>query len=72
MNDETSTPSIGEATMDASGTITLLLRATSPGGPTGDALLLIPKGDPRYQATLQHLGGLQPGETKPVPPWPDA
>jgi hypothetical protein len=21
---------------------------------------------------LEHLGGLKPGETKPVPPWPDA
>ena len=26
---------------------------------------------PRYQAVLRHLGGLRPGETKPVPPWDD-
>ncbi|MFI5024566.1 MAG: hypothetical protein ACHQRJ_23300 [Alphaproteobacteria bacterium] len=27
--------------------------------------------DPNYGAVLHHLGGLKPGETKGVPPWPD-
>jgi hypothetical protein len=26
---------------------------------------------PQYASTLRHLGGLRPGESKGVPPWPD-
>ena len=26
-------------------------------------------GDPRYEEIKQHLGGIEPGETKPVRPW---
>ena len=60
---------IGVATMADDGTITLLLRAQSPKGDLGDALLSYPKSDPKYAGILKHLGGLKPGEQKAVPPF---
>ena len=65
------TESIGVARMLPDGTIVLDLRAESPAGARGDGQLRYPKDSPQYQDVLKHLGGLQPGETKPVPPWPD-
>jgi len=62
--------SIGSATMDPDGTIRLQLRATGPGPAVGDAVLTYKKSDARYQEILAHLGGLKPGETKPVRPFP--
>ena len=62
---------IGTATMLADGTITLQLRATDGRGALGDAQLVYPRGHPQYQHVLTHLGGLAPGEHKPVPPWPE-
>lgn len=64
-------PSIGVAQMRDDGTIVLYLRATGPGGVIGTGLLEYPPAHPRYQEVLRHLGGLKPGEVKPVPPWPD-
>jgi hypothetical protein len=37
----------------------------------GDAQLTYAPGHPRYADVLQHLGWLDPGQDKPVPPWPD-
>jgi hypothetical protein len=62
--------SIGVATMDGSGTIVLQLRAND-GGIHGHARLVYPPTHPEYASILGHLGGLRPGESKPVPPWPD-
>ena len=64
--------SIGEATMAPDGTIALQLRAEGPGNLEGDALLTYKPGDPDYAKVLAHLGGLKPGESKPVPPWPES
>jgi hypothetical protein len=61
---------IGTATMQPDGTIVLDLRAEGP-GVQGDARLVYPKGHQQYDEVLKHLGGLTPGESKPVPPWPD-
>ena len=61
-------PSIGQATMEPDGTIILRLRAVSPGA-IGDAMLRYPPNHPKYKSILEHLGGLQPGESKPVPPF---
>ena len=58
-------PSIGRATMEADGTIILRLRAVSPGA-IGDALLRYPPDHAQYQSILNHLGGMTPGESKPV------
>jgi hypothetical protein len=62
-------PSIGEARMLADGTIVLQLRAEGPNA-VGDAQLTYHKADKDYAKILEHLGGLQPGESKPVPPFP--
>lgn len=62
-------PSIGTATMEPDGTIVLQLRAEGPGGSIGDALFRYPPDHPEYRSVLDHLGGLHPGEGKPVPPW---
>jgi len=62
---------IGTATMAPDGTITLWLRADLPGGGHAHGTLVYPPDHPQYQAILDHIGGLKPGETKPVLPWPD-
>jgi hypothetical protein len=63
--------SIGAATMREDGTLVLDLRAVGPRGIVGDARLTYPPSHPEYQEVLHHLGGLRPGERKPVPPWPE-
>jgi hypothetical protein len=62
-------PSIGTATMLNDGTIELRLMARE-GGMTGHATLRYPPAHPEYKNILDHLQGLKPGETKPMPPWP--
>ena len=62
--------SIGTATMADDGTIILDLRAEGQEGTVGDARLVYPPTDTRYSEILSHLGGLRPGETKQVLPWP--
>jgi hypothetical protein len=63
--------SIGVATMQADGTLVLRLRAETEDGATGEGYFTYAPGDTDYASVLQHLGGLAPGESKPVPPWPD-
>ena len=65
------TDSIGSATMKEDGTIVLQLRAEGPNGITGDALLTYPPDHADYRKILDHVGGLEPGQEKPVPPFPD-
>lgn len=62
--------SIGQATMRDDGTIVLYLRAEGPDGITGEGMETYAPSDPDYQEVLKHLGGLSPGQSKPVPPWP--
>ena len=63
--------SIGSAKMKDDGTLVLQLRASDSTGIRGDAQIVYPPSHPQYQAVLKHLGGMKPGEEKPVPPWPD-
>jgi hypothetical protein len=56
--------SIGTALMSADGTITLTL---STPGQQGAAAYH--PGDPQYTRILSHVGGLRPGQKKPVPPF---
>ena len=63
--------SIGSAFLDEEGSIVLDLRATNGRGVVGDARLVYPRSHPKYASILEHLGGLAPGETKQVPPWPE-
>jgi hypothetical protein len=60
--------SIGVASMSDDGTIKLQLRAQSDAG-IGEALLVYPRSHPKYSEILKHLGGIEPGQQKPVPPW---
>jgi hypothetical protein len=56
--------SIGTALMSADGTITLTL--SSPGQ---QGAVAYRPGDPQYARILSHIGGLQPGQKKPFPPF---
>ena len=57
-------PAIGTALMSADGTITLTI--STPGQ---QGALAYRRGDPQYQRMLSHIGGIQPGQKKPVPPF---
>ena len=60
--------SIGVATMTSTRIIILDLRAEIAGG-VGESRLTYTPSDTQYKAILKHLGGLRPGQSKPVPPW---
>ena len=59
--------SVGTATMSADGTITLRVHALWP-QPFAETKLVYAPGDPHYGDIKRHLGGLSPGQSKPVPP----
>jgi hypothetical protein len=59
--------SVGTAQMSATGVITLRLRSLWP-EPKAEAELDYAPDDPQYDEIKHHLGGIAPGETKPVPP----
>lgn len=61
-------PNIGTAKMLQDGTIVLHIRGET-NGMTAEKQYEVKPGDPSYKSTLNHLGGLKPGEVKPVPPW---
>jgi hypothetical protein len=61
--------SIGAATMAEDGTVTLRLRAETEDGASGDGFFQYSPSDPDYRGVVEHVGGLRPGESKPVPPW---
>jgi hypothetical protein len=63
--------SIGVAWLEDDGTLVLQLRAEGQGHAVGDALIRYKPADEAYARTLKHIGSLNPGETKPVPPWPE-
>lgn len=62
---------IGTATMRKDGTIVLSLIYSFPqGGHTTPAKFIYKPGHPEYKSVLRHLGGMKPGESKGVKPWP--
>ncbi|WP_340645961.1 hypothetical protein [Phenylobacterium sp.] len=61
---------VGVATMSSDGVITLELIGDIPGGGVAHGLKKYQPLDAEYQSVLAHLGGLSPGERKPIPPWP--
>jgi hypothetical protein len=67
--DPSAARSIGVATMEADGTIVLQLRATED-GVHGEGYFRYAPGHKDYSMILGHVGGLRPGESKPVPPFP--
>jgi hypothetical protein len=60
--------SIGTATMADDGVITLRIRSLPP-GPIAEGVFRYAPSDPQYAEIMRHLGGIMPGETKPVRPW---
>lgn len=58
--------SIGTASMQPDGTITLRLRAEEPAGAIGEGILVYRPSDGDYALILEHLDGLRPGKEKPV------
>jgi hypothetical protein len=60
--------SVGRAKMSGDGTITLQLRSLWP-DPIAESQLVFAPDDPQYDEIKHHLGGIKPGESKPVPPW---
>lgn len=63
---------IGMASMDEHGNIVLDLRAEGDGGVIGIARLVYEPTHAQYQDILVHLGGLRPGDAKPVRPFPES
>jgi len=59
--------SVGRAHMSADGAITLRLHTLWPQPFTESERVYAPD-DPHYAFIKRHLGGIAPGETKPVPP----
>jgi hypothetical protein len=59
--------SVGVAQMSADGTITVRLRPVWH-QPVVESPLVYAPDDPQYAAVKRHLGGIAPGESKPVPP----
>ena len=62
-------PSVGIATMQPDGSIAVRVRIAR--GSDQEAVLVLYPGDANYQRMIEHIGGLMPGESKPIPPWPD-
>jgi hypothetical protein len=60
---------IGTIAMAHDKSIELRLRSLPP-GPIAETLLRYKPGDAKYKQMIDHVGGLAPGETKLVPPWP--
>jgi len=60
---------IGMATMLSDGTIVLNLHGGRDSN-YAEGHFEYPPTDKDYDAVLKHLGGLAPGQTKGVPPWP--
>jgi hypothetical protein len=61
---------IGDATMTDDRTIIVRLRRTTD-GINVSGTVKYPVDSPHYKEVLDHLGGMQPGETKLVPAWDD-
>jgi hypothetical protein len=60
--------SIGVADMAADGTITLHLKSLWPDAHEDSDLTFAPD-DPQYNEIKRHLGGIDPGQSKPIPPF---
>ena len=61
--------SIGTATMLKDGTVIYYQRFKT--NDAGEQLIpaRFPPGSPGYQDAIQHIGGIKPGESKPIPPY---
>ena len=64
--------SIGSATMLPDGTIEMALASRECDGTIVHGAQVITVDNPGYQDMIRRIGGLEPGETKPVPAWPSS
>jgi len=62
--------SIGTATMLSDGTIVMDLRTSMDTGGAGHLTQKIKPGDMQYAQVLKQLGGLKPGQSKPITNYP--
>ena len=60
---------VGMAEMAKDGTLRLHLRTTAEDGTVGEMMMVVPPKDPRHPGMVQHLGGIAPGQAKPIPPF---
>jgi len=68
--DKDKVSSMGEARLEADGSITLNLRSDAYGLPVHGRFNYKPN-EKDYADVMEHVHGLKPGEVKQVPPWPD-
>lgn len=68
--EKTSMDSIGTAIMRPDGTVVLKLTANT-GAATGHAQFEYAPEDPEYSDIVAHIGGIEVGQVKQVPPWPE-
>ena len=61
---------VGSAYMQPDGTLEMSLRTETQDGTIGEAFLVIPQGRSALRDMVKHLGGIKPGEGKPIPPFP--
>lgn len=64
---EVGSDSIGDVTMAPDGALILSYRTSLPDGSVGDGRIVYPLTHPDYRKVLNFLGGLKPGEYKPLP-----
>jgi len=69
---ENPAPSVGVARMLPDGIILVGIRGPDSQDSQAQAVLVVEPGDSNYQRIVDHIGGLKPGETKSIPPWPDS
>lgn len=60
---------LGTAAMADDGSITVSLDRKL-NGKRAEEMIRYPTSDPAYQQIIEHVGGLKPGESKPVLSWP--
>lgn len=61
--------SVGNAFMKPDGTLEMTFRTVAPSGAIGEAYKVLAPGDAQYAAMVAHLGGIQPGEGRAIPPF---
>jgi hypothetical protein len=67
----TNNPNVGYAEISNDGVLTLYLVGVGGGGEIAHGIKTYKPGDPYYDKVKDHIGPIQPGEKKTVPPWPD-
>jgi hypothetical protein len=60
---------IGSVTMRPDQSLHMRLYSVQCDGTIAEGSFDIERTQPEYQTTIDHVGGLEPNETKPVPAW---